>query len=223
MNKCNQKWIFNSKCIVGVLTATALICVTSFQSSAQVGFALGAKGGIGITTFKGGDAQNVDARTSWLGGAFLNAQISPVFNIQPEILFSQKGADYTVEGSRRHLVINYFEVPVLAKVRLPIGEVIFPHVFLGPNFAFKTKARYTSEDMGSGAQLEANEADIRRSDIGGLVGAGIDIETRESGLFFTIDGRYGFGFNNVDRSDNAVELRNVGWSFAVGVGFLLKQ
>ena len=52
---------------------------------------------------------------------------------------------------------------------------------------------------------------------------GIDIEPRESGLFFTIDGRYGFGFNSVDGSENAVEIRNAGWSFAVGVGFILKK
>ena len=51
----------------------------------------------------------------------------------------------------------------------------------------------------------------------------IDIEPRESGLFFTIDGRYGFGFNSVDGSENAVEIRNAGWSFAVGVGFILKK
>ena len=200
-----------------------ILCMTGSQSFAQVGLAIGPKGGIGITTFKGSDAQNVDSRTSWLGGAFLNAQISPVFNLQPEILFSQKGADYTSSETRSHLVINYFEVPVLAKLRLPLGGVVFPHILFGPNFAFKTNVDYTSEDTGNGTQVTTNDLDIRKSDIGGLAGVGIDIETKESGLFFTIDGRYGFGFNNLDTSENSVEIRNAGWSFALGVGFLLKQ
>lgn len=200
-----------------------MLNMSSTDSLAQVGLAIGAKGGIGITTFKGSDAKNIDGRTSWLGGAFVNAQISPVFNLQPEIIFSQKGADYTIDGTRKHLVINYFEVPVLAKLRLPIGDVVFPHILLGPNFAFKTNAKYSSDETANGTQVVADESDIRRSDIGGLVGAGIDIEARDSGLFFTIDGRYGFGFNNIDRSDKGSELRNAGLSFAVGVGFLLKQ
>lgn len=220
--RCNGK-ICNGKNLLRILMVTIVLSITSSQSFAQMGLAIGAKGGIGITTFKGTNAENIDGRTSWLGGAFLNAQISPVFNLQPEILFSQKGADYTTNGIRRHLVINYFEIPVLAKLRLPINEVVFPHILLGPNFAFKTNARYSSEETAGGTQVTTNDVDIRRSDIGGLVGAGIDFETRGSGLFFTVDGRYGFGFNNIDRSDNSFEIRNAGWSFAVGIGFLLKQ
>jgi hypothetical protein len=223
MKKINTTSVCNGKTVLRVFAVSIMLSITSSESFAQLGLAIGAKGGIGITTFRGTDAQNIDARTSWLGGAFLNAQISPAFNLQPEILFSQKGGDYTSSGTRRHLVINYFEVPVLAKVRLPIGEIFFPHILFGPNFAFRTNLRYSSADTGSGTQVTTNDPDIRKSDIGGLAGVGIDIETKDSGLFFTLDGRYGFGFNNLDRSENSVEIRNAGWSFAVGIGFLLKQ
>lgn len=223
MEKFNSITSCNGRNALRVLAATIVLSIISSHSFAQVGLALGAKGGIGITTFKGTDAENIDSRTSWLGGAFLNAQISPVFNLQPEILFSQKGADYSANGTRSQLVINYFEVPVLAKVRLPVGDVFFPHILFGPNFAFKTNVKYSSEETGGGTQVTTNDVDIRKSDIGALAGVGIDIEPRESGLFFTIDGRYGFGFNSVDGSENAVEIRNAGWSFAVGVGFILKK
>lgn len=209
--------------ILSALALSVLFSIVATNSVAQVGLAIGGKAGVGITTFKGSNLSNIDERTSWLGGAFLNAQISPVFTLQPEILFSQKGADYTAGEIRESLVINYFEVPVLAKIRLPIGEVFFPHILLGPNFAFNTNVKYSSVDTGNGTQVNTNEPDIRKSDVGGLVGAGIDIETKDSGLFFTLDGRYGFGFNDVNQSDNAIELKNAGWSFAVGVGFLLKQ
>ena len=223
MRNNNSTHTCNRKIIFGALSLFFLFSILSINSHAQVGLAIGGKGGIGITTFKGSNVNNIDERTSWLGGAFLNAQISPVFTLQPEILFSQKGADYTAGETRQSLVINYFEVPVLAKIRLPIGEVFFPHILLGPNFAFNTNVKYSSVDTGNGTQVNTNDPDIRQSDVGGLVGAGIDIETKDSGLFFTLDGRYGIGFNDVNKSDNAIELKNAGWSFAVGIGFLLKQ
>lgn len=192
------------------------MCLTA---SAQVGLALGAKGGVAITSFRGSNVENIDSRTSWLGGAFLNVQVTPAFNVQPEILFSQKGANYTTAGTRNKLVINYFEVPVLAKFRLPIGDSFFPHVFAGPNFSFRTNLDYTATDTTSGIVLTTNDTDIRKSDFGALVGAGFDIQSRSSAVFFTIDGRYGFGFNDLDTSDNNVEIKNGGWSFAAGLGF----
>jgi hypothetical protein len=217
-----QAIVINGKIMLAAVVLSSIF-FTVTNSFAQVGIALGAKGGIGIMTFKGSNASNIDGRTSWLGGGFLNAQISPAFNLQPEILFSQKGADYTTGAVRRNLVINYFEIPVLAKFRLPIDEVFFPHLLLGPNFAFRTNLKYSGMETGSGAEVTVNKSEIRKSDVGGIVGAGVDIETRNSGLFFTLDGRYGFGFNNLDRSDNSVQIKNAGWSFAIGIGFLLKQ
>lgn len=193
-----------------------MICLTA---SAQLGLALGAKGGVAITTFRGSNVENIDSRTSWLGGAFLNVQVSPVFNVQPEILFSQKGADYTSAGTRNKLVINYFEVPVLAKFRLPIGDSFFPHVFAGPNFSFRTNLDYTATETTSGIVLTTNDTDIRKSDFGAVVGAGFDVQSRSSSVFFTIDGRYGFGFNDLEISDSDVEIKNGGWSFAAGLGF----
>lgn len=223
MKKFNSISISNGKTVFSVLAVTIILGLSCSSSFAQLGIAVGAKGGIGITTFKGSDAQNIDARTSWLGGAFVNAQFSPVFTLQPELLFSQKGGDYTSSGTRSSLLINYFEVPVLAKLRLPVGEVFFPHILFGPNFAFRTNVKYSSQETGGGTQVTTNDPNIRKSDVGGVAGVGFDIEPRDSGLFFTIDGRYGFGFNNLDRNDNSIEIRNAGWSFAVGVGFLLKQ
>lgn len=202
-----------------MLILAIAFCGICLGNSAQFGLALGAKGGVGITSFRGSNVDNIDSRTSWLGGAFLNVQVSPVFNLQPEILFSQKGANYTMGSTRTKLVINYFEVPVLVKVRLPIGDVVFPHVLLGPNFSFRPNMDYAGTETSTGVVLSTNKTDIRKSDYGALVGAGFDIQSRSSGIFFTIDGRYGFGFNDINTSDNDIEIKNEGWSIAAGLGF----
>ena len=194
--------------------------VLAHRSYGQFGFSLGPKGGLAVTTFRGADADNIKSRTNWFGGVFLNFQLGKVFALQPEFLLTERGADVTSNNMRSNFSINYFEVPVLAKIRLPLaGEVIFPHVLIGPNFAFKTNFDLSSTDTGSGAAVDVSTSNVKKSDIGALVGAGVDIQTRGSGVFFTIDGRYGFGFSDINDNDNMIALRNAGWMFAAGVGF----
>lgn len=206
---------------ITLLALLAFIGGVRMNSQAQFGLAIGPKAGVSISSFNGDGIENIDERISWLGGAFVNIQIGPHLALQPEILFSRKGAEFVSNNVRNSIAINYFEIPILGKLRLPINDVIFPHVLVGPNFAFRTNVDYSSYDLDNGTAITTNDTDIRKSDVGALVGAGIDIQTRDSGLFFTVDGRYGFGFNKITRVDNDVQIRNAGWSFSVGVGFLL--
>jgi hypothetical protein len=199
------------------------LLITSANVYAQFGLAIGPKAGVSISTLRGADLNNIDSRASWLGGAFINAQITPVFTIQPEIIFTKRGAEFTSNDVRRNIKVNYFEVPVLAKFRLPIGDVVFPHIVVGPNFSFRTNVNYSSYDTNNGTVITTNDTDVKKSDVGAIVGAGLDIQTRNSGIFFTIDGRYGFGFNNINRGDDTIEIKNAGWYFSAGIGFLLRR
>jgi hypothetical protein len=204
-------------------TALAIaLLVLSFNQNvkAQFAFSFGPKGGLAVTTFRGADTDNIEARTSWFGGVFTNFQLGKAIALQPEFLLTERGADVTSNNVRSNIRINYFEIPVLIKARLPLAnEVIFPHILAGPNFGFRTNVDLTGTDTNSGVAVEANTDDVRRSDVGALVGAGIDIQTQGSGVFFTIDGRYGWSFADFSDNDNMVELRNAGWMFAAGVGF----
>lgn len=201
--------------IIAVIPAT--------QSYAQFGIALGPKAGVGVTTFRGLDEYNIDERTGWVGGLFLNIQFTPVFTLQPELLLSEKGAEYSDNNYSVSAEISYFEVPVLAKFRIPINDIFFPHIAVGPNFAFRTDLKYSGRQTDSGATINLNKDEIRKHDIGAIVGAGLDIQTRDSGIFFTIDGRYGIGFTNINKNDDVIEVRNAGWRFAAGIGFLIKN
>jgi hypothetical protein len=203
------------------MAAIVLLLLFSHPAArAQFGFSLGPKGGVALTTFRGTDANNINGRTTGLYGIFANIQLGKVIALQPEFLVTKRGADVTSNNTRNNIRLNYFEVPVLLKIRFPLAnEVIFPHILLGPNFMYRTNLNLSSTDTQSGTVLSANKADIRRSDVGALVGAGIDIQTRGNGVFFTLDGRYGWGFVNVNTNSNMITLKNAGWMFAAGIGF----
>lgn len=215
----NMKNIRSTKPLLGV-TITLCLLLAHADVNAQFGFSIGPKGGLAVTSFRGDDAGDIKANTSWFYGVFTNFQLGTVLALQPELLVTERGADVTSNNVRSNISINYFEVPVLVKLRWPLAnEVIFPHVLLGPNFAFRTDLDITSTDTQSGGAIAVNTDDVRKSDIGGLVGAGIDVQTHGSGVFFTLDGRYGWSFQDLNDNDNMITLKHSGWTFAVGVGF----
>lgn len=188
------------------------------ESKAQYGFSLGPKAGLAVTSFNG-DA-DMNGTTNWFYGVFANVQIGEVVAIQPELVFTERGGEVTSNNVRSNISINYFEVPLLLKIRLPLAnDIIYPHFLLGPNFMFRTDIDLTSTDTQGGAMVGVNADDIRKNDINGLIGLGVDIQTPGNGVFFTLDGRYGFGFRDINDNDNMVGIRNVGWNFAAGLGF----
>jgi hypothetical protein len=204
-----------------VIMLTLVLVSFHFYSNAQFAFSLGPKAGVAITSFHANNA-TVSARANGFWGLFTNFQLGRGFAIQPEFLMTRRGADVTSNNSTTRFKLNYFEVPILAKFRLPLAnETVFPHLLVGPNFGFKTKFNVSGTDTGNGTTVMANTSDIKKNDVGGLVGAGIDFQTRTSGIMFTIDGRYGFGFSNAYSNNNttAVTLRNIGWMFSAGLGF----
>jgi hypothetical protein len=202
------------------IAVTLLIMLATDPVFGQLGFAAGPKGGLSVTSFKGDDLDEVESKTNWFGGVFINLQIAPAFALQPELLLTERGAEVTSGNVRTDVSIKYFEVPILAKVRIPLAnDVILPHILVGPNFGFKTDFGMSSTDTQTGNAITTSTGEVKSSDIGGLVGAGIDIQTEGSGVFFTLDGRYGFGFSDINDNDNMLVVKNVGWTFAVGLGF----
>ena len=218
-NDKTMKTITLNKWLLGGLLGSFLV-FANIDTKAQFGFAAGPKGGVAITTLKGANSENIDSRTTGFYGIFTNFQLGKVFSLQPEFLLTEKGASVTASNVRSDISINYFEVPILAKLRLPLAnEVIFPHVLLGPNFAFNTDFDVTSTNTQTGSSVDVNKGDVRKSDIGALLGAGVDIQTPGNGIFFTIDGRYGWSFQDLNDDDGMVSLKNKGWMFSAGVGF----
>jgi outer membrane scaffolding protein for murein synthesis (MipA/OmpV family) len=182
---------------------------------AQGSISIGAKAGYTLTSFTGNSSGTITSNGMGLGGVFVNIHMLGFFAIQPELLVHQKGAVHTENNIRDEIKINYFEVPVLFKLLIPIDAHVYPHLFAGPSFSYALNSSFTSTDTQSGNQLSGNVGGISKTDIGGVVGAGLDYETDH--MFLTLDGRYGASFNPLGNAAN-LSLKNNNWTIMAGIG-----
>ena len=199
--------------LAGLLALTSLSQLNVVHAQGSV--SIGAKAGYSQTSFSGNSSGTISSSGMGLGGAFVNFHMLGFFAIQPELLVHQKGAVHTENNVRDEIKINYFEVPVLFKLLIPIDAHVYPHVFVGPSFSYALNSSFTSTDVQSGQQVSANVGGISKTDVGGVVGAGLDYETDH--MFLTLDGRYGASFNTIGSTVN-LNLRNNNWTFMAGIG-----
>ncbi len=91
-----------------------------------------------------GISVDLDYRTGFKIGGFAEFPVNEYLSIQPEILYVQKGAELNVpsygnEKDRVHML----EVPVLAKVNIPIeASPVKPFFYAGPFAGIKLGSHY---------------------------------------------------------------------------------
>lgn len=186
-----------------VLIVTAFAALLALPSPAAADVRFGLKGGASIANVNG---DFVDALGDWkstvgfCGGIFLEFNFGRVLTLQPEVLYTMKGAD-TGEGK---LKFDYIEIPVLLKLRLPTGDV-HPFIFAGPAFGFTLKSAL------EGIELE----DFPKSDYSAVIGGGLQL-----GRSFHIDVRYTMGLQKLEIPDlEAIDLKNGVLSATIGLAF----
>ncbi|MGY3087922.1 hypothetical protein ACVWYF_000955 [Hymenobacter sp. UYAg731] len=137
------------------------------QRTGRVGLKLGGS----LTRYRGDDTYAGGSnRGGFCGGGVLHLPISRVFSVQPEFLYSQKGAssqafvlpnNMAVTGNQR---LSYVEVPVLAKLRSHAG--LF--VEAGPTLSYLLSA---SAEL-SGQNNYDNRANFKDLEVGYAAGVG---------------------------------------------------
>lgn len=182
------------------------------QAAAQQNM-FGVKGGI-ISSELSGDFGDVESRTGFGFGAFLQVMIAPNLSIQPEALYLSKGASES--GGDGEVKVNYLQVPVLVQYHFPTPGVS-PRLFAGPSIAFETGCDF--EDGSVSVSCEDEMVNTKSADFGLVFGAGVDIPA--GGVVVTLDGRYDMGVTNLieDGDEFDVDLKNRAWEFFAGVGF----
>lgn len=84
-------------------------------------------------------------------GIFYTRDISKYFALQPELYYSQRGHHfYQIElyNTSYKLKVNYVEIPLLIKYKIPVGWSVKPSLLVGPYAAFKLSAKRTLDIWG---------------------------------------------------------------------------
>lgn len=210
-------------CLLVALSASLSIAMaqqqqTTTENSLQPKF--GVKGGINLSNLYVDDVEDENMKVGVNVGVFAKMPITQGFSIQPELLYSSKGAKLRYnnifgEGEYR-FNLNYVELPVLAVFNL--GKNFNIHA--GPYAALLTSANIKRLDTENGEIDDIADLDtdnFKRFDYGLVGGVGFDIEN------FTIGARYNYGLNEIGDGGVAGEAtkdsKNSAFTFYIGFGF----
>ncbi len=215
------------RCRRVVMSSLALCLAISAVALAQ-GAArkahFGVLGGVAFDKPGGPDAANINGTyTGFAVGGFVTFQVTHGFAIEPEALYVQKGAKTSTTGSSGTITgkikVPYFEIPVLAKLRIPPrgGSIVSPHAYAGPAIAFKAGC-HVSASSGTTTLSDSCDAStfnvkIKSTDFSLVFGGGVDIGRA------LVDVRYDLGLSQIGNSGTNDNAKNrtlyllAGWTF----------
>lgn len=219
-----------------LFTITFCLLVASFSVSAQT--SVGVRGGISLSIINLDNAY-FDEISNLPGidiSVPLEIKLSPLFALQPEFNYIQKGVkfkyaemendgvdkyEYEEEASAS---LNYLALPVFGKLFLDAGSVKF-FLAAGPYaaYALNGNAKYTEtlkvngkieDSYSENANINFNDDDgVKRFDFGLGFGTGASLGLGNGKIF--LDARYSLGLAsiNIDETEKAY---NRSYSFALG-------
>jgi hypothetical protein len=200
-----KKQLISRKKIAAMLAAAVLV-LTSAGLYAQeqqspegnnLTAKFGIKGGINFTNLYVADVSRENMKIGFNAGLFAKLPITKGFSIQPELLYTVKGAKDTysnfIQGNGEYRYnLNYLELPVLAVVNLAKNF----NLHAGGYAAYLVSA--TVKDVRSDGTIvgakELRADDFKRFDYGLVGGLGIDITN------FTIGARYNYGLSSIGKA-----------------------
>lgn len=192
-----------TSCVVALLFG-ALTPVNSWSTHDVM---LGLKGGLNVANFTGEDVFHNSASDGFVGGVFARYGLGDKWSLQPEALYTMRGAEFSVDEIETEQQANYIEIPVLARFGWGHGAMLRPALFAGPSIGFLLKNRIVD---GAEIDLKDGSNDI---DAGGIVGAELDYTLGSGDLI--LDARYEMGLTSWSPD---LSVRNSTLSFMLGYG-----
>ena len=181
----------------------------------------GIKGGVNLTNMYVKDVSDENMKVGFNAGFFAKLPVTRGFSIQPELLYTSKGAKETynnfVEGKGEYRFnLNYIELPVLAVFNVAKNF----NVHVGPYVSYLAAANIKDlKDDGTIHDIKDLDAEnFNRFDYGVAGGLGIDISN------FTLGARYNYGFREIGKSGSlsgqlTKDSKNSAISLYIGIGF----
>jgi opacity protein-like surface antigen len=195
----------------------------------------GLKGGFNGATFSGTDSEGSEYKAGFAAGGFLNFGISDLFSIQPELLYSQKGASVDnfqgISGTTFKSTLGYLDVPIMLRVTAG-DDGKGPFFEAGPQGSVVLHNRDFIQIGGNDTQSTKNTStdDLNKVVIGYVAGigyqltSGLTLGLRYSGDISQVykDGAsraYPFKAGSAQLDGNNPNVHNSVFQFQVAYGF----
>ena len=181
--------------VFGISSSNLQAQTNDSSSSSKSGAQFGVKGGVNFSNLYTENVEDNNVLTSFNVGVFATLPITDFIAIQPELLYSGKGAELVynnafAEGSAK-FKLNYIEVPVLLKINITDNL----NIHAGPYFAYLIDAQVKNESDNGIFDFDESydNDDFNKFDMGLSGGIGFDFNS------FGIGARYNYGLTNVGK------------------------
>jgi hypothetical protein len=205
--------------LIASVVLLLLFSSSSFAQGIKAGFKIGVNNanlfGEDVSTFE--EDLGVDLKSKWglSAGGFVQFSIGKVIAIQPELLYTMKGASVKEEVLGETLKVSfnltYLEVPVLVKFMIPTPGGVKPSLFVGPAVAIKLSANMKMEYAGDTDEEDFSD-EIEGTEFGLVIGGSLDFGK------LSFDIRYNLGLATVSVYEGE-EIKNGVISLKVGYSF----
>ena len=185
--------------LISLLMLISLLGNTVFSQGHAAEFGL--KAGVNFANFKLGEGEGKNKTGFHLGG-LAHIHLSKKFALQPELVFSTQGSEYTDTRSDK---FNYLNVPVILQYMFNYGF----RIQTGPQFGFLASAKAKNGDVETDIDEDFKTLDVSWSFGGGYLS--------RSGL--GVDARYNLGLTDI--SEGNPDIKNRVWQ--VGLFYQFKR
>ena len=171
---------------IASLAASALVVTTLVApapASAQAVISAGAKGGVNIANVDlklSGITVSAKSRAGLVIGGFVGVDKDKA-GLVVEGLFSQLGTtlEFTDSGvsDKQEIRLSYIVIPVLGRVNLKAAEGVLVHLYLGPQFGFRTgfeNKETLTVDGGTTTTTDNDASDVKGHNIDLAFGGQVD-------------------------------------------------
>jgi hypothetical protein len=218
--------------VVFVVVLSLLLVLPAFGQETTKGItAKGIKAGLNMAKETGSDASGAKMLLGFAGGAFLEYSFTPMFAVQPEVLFSMEGSkfnDETIEGVTvsPKLTLDYINIPVFFKVKPEVKGNFKPNIFAGPFLGILMSAKAKGEVSGGGTAVSGSvdvKDQFKSTNFGIAFGVGA-AQHMEKGMI-TLDVRYALGLSKIAKSETVggvsvtPNVKTSCFSILIGYGF----
>jgi hypothetical protein len=179
-----------------VVTGVIFLSLGSLSVSLAQGPSMGIKGGLNLSNLYIDDVDDENARVGFNLGIYGQVLSSETFALQPELLFSTKGARDEFNGvidQEIEFNLNYLDLPLLAVFKL--GESAEIHA--GGYASYLLNANITTEGDIGGGNDDIDRDHLKSFDYGLVGGFGLNFGALQIGA------RYNYGLVKIAESDAA--------------------